>query len=104
MGLKQRSKKIFKGWIPKEFNFPRTVAAQVNQKTNRHNLIIAYVAIFATGFAAAFIITYGILEALSLGHNSYAAAIAAGISAGISITLTVKRNQSLNTTKGRTRQ
>jgi hypothetical protein len=92
------------GWIPKETSFPRTITAQVTQKTNRHNLRIAYVAIFAVGFAAAFIITYGILEVLSLGYNSYATATLAGISAGISITLTIRRNQSLNTNRWRTRQ
>lgn len=92
-----------RGWIPKEPSFPSASTAQLNQKTNHHNLIIVYVTIFAAVFAAVFI-TLGILEVLSLGsYASYAAGAAAAVAAGTASVLVIRR-QNPNVSKKRAKQ
>ncbi len=81
MGLKQRSKKLFRGWLPQEPSFPnpRKNRVFVNQRAKKPLQIKLYIGIFAAAFATEFI-TLSVLYLLGAGsYASYAAGPAAVI-------------------------
>ena len=94
MKLKKSWKDQIRGWIPKEPSFPSTVTAQVNQKTNHHHNVIAYIAIFAGVFAAVFLsmsAAYGL--GLGSDYATFAAAMAGVMATIVASVMFSKSNQ-----------